>query len=385
MIELVRKRHEGDGWLVFEEIGDKPGLMRDRTADALALGVWASKKYEAHLYEFKISREDVKREIRDPSKVEGVGKYATYWWLAISDAKIINELIVPEAWGIVVKKPHGDKGEFRLHTLRKAPRQKPAPIGVMFAVSLIRNMAKNYVTPSAHDRVKAELEALKYGPEIAGDAQAKYELERKIADLQRENKRTAEMIERFEKSSGVTMAAPSWDWGPIGDAVATVMRIRQSQLAAGDIHADVARLSKAAEEMEQSAAALAESAVLLRSLMRSQDHTERCSARSSWGGGRCTCGVVPLSEVEKRLAADAPTPVPSSPARHPAAPCSAVVTTGIHLGDPCEECGTVSSSIARHDDQGSRVDRGGAGAPEQDAGLQLRDQRAEVPHGEPAS
>src|SRR5687767_7953632 len=102
MLDLIRKRHDGDGWIVFQELGDKPGIYADRTADAVALGVWASKKYEAHLYEIKISREDVKRELRDPSKVEGVGKYCTYWWLAISDEKIISDLVVPEAWGIVV-------------------------------------------------------------------------------------------------------------------------------------------------------------------------------------------------------------------------------------------------------------------------------------------
>jgi hypothetical protein len=39
---------------------------------------------------------------------------------------------------------------------------------------------------------------------------------------------------------------------------------------------------------------------------------------------------------------------------------------------------------ASDDDQGGSLDRGSLGTPEQDAGIQLRDQRHEVPHREPA-
>lgn len=382
MIELVRKRHEGDGWLVFEEVGDKPGLMRDRTADAIALGVWASKKYEAHLYEFKISREDVKREIRDPSKVEGVGKYCTYWWMAISDVKIINELIIPEAWGIVVKKPWGKDGEFRLHTIRKAPRQKPQPIGVMFAVSLIRNMAKNYINPSVHKKLTDELEALKYGPTSDVESE-KDRLERKVINLERDMRRMTEMVERFEKNSGVKLGEPSWEYGNIGEAVRVALDMRE-RIDIGAIGGDIATLSTAAAELERRAKAIAEGAVALRGLVGMTEHTDKCRSnpRHSWSRGQCNCGAIPLSEVEKKLAANAPltsssgTPTLAVDCVY----CRPDAFCAYHK--PADPTSPTPFTFGPDDGEGSGGDSGRAGAHEQDAGRELRDQRAEVPHGE---
>lgn len=305
MLDLVRKRHDGEGWIVFEELGDKPGIYANRHADAVALGVWASHKFEAHLYEFKISREDVKREMRDPKKAEGVGKYCHYWWLAVDDVKRINDLVIPDAWGILVAKKHGDDRRLVVH--RKAPKLKPRPFDPLFAVSTIRNIRNRYIEPSAHKKLQEEMYQLQYG---RTDTETT-DLEMKIHNLEREQRRTQEMIQRFETSAGITLGEPSWEWGSIGEAVAVVRKIRENQLARGDIRADVHRLSKAAEEMEGRAAELAEAAVLLRSLMASRDHSERCSSQSGWRG-RCTCGVDPLSKIEREIST-VQEPAPAAP------------------------------------------------------------------------
>lgn len=308
MIDLVRKRHDGDGWIVFEELGDKPGLMRNRTADALALSVWASGKYEAHLYEFKISREDLKKELRDPTKVEAVGKYCAYWWLAVSDEKILNELIVPEVWGIVTKKPHGDKGEFRLHTLRKAPRQKPKDIGVHFAISMIRNMAKGWVSKADHGIVKEQLAAaldarsLPVPPDVRDKEMEIHRLERRVADLERG-------IKSFEEASGVTLGLHHWDYGHIGKAVKQALTLRE-RFETGSLKSDIAYLSNAARELELRAQQIAEAAVTLRDLGGEEMSTcaRPCrKIRTEWnlGDGPCTCGAQPLSEVERKLDASA--------------------------------------------------------------------------------
>ncbi len=117
--------------------------------------MWASTKYEAHLYECKASREDLKKELRDPTKVEGVGKYATYWWLAVENEKILDGLVIPEAWGILAPEVRG--GRRLLKVVRKAPKLKPAVFSPMFAVSMIRNMAKRWVAPGVHNAVKEQL------------------------------------------------------------------------------------------------------------------------------------------------------------------------------------------------------------------------------------
>jgi hypothetical protein len=301
VIHLVRKRHDGDGWIVVDEIKTRPGPNQGRRADAIALSVWASKKYEAHLYEFKETREDLKREIRDPSKVEGVGRYCTYWWLCVRDEKLLADLVIPEAWGILtvhVDKVAGKEHQ-RFKVVRKAPKQKPEPIGILFAVELIRNIRNTYVDPTDHRKLQEELYQVRRGPKDDGESE---DIKQKLHNTERELQRYHDMVARFEQRSGVDLGAASWDWGDIGEAVAVVRKIRESQLRNADIHADVARLSVAAEQLESRAAEIAESAVLLRSLMTT-DHTKECRTHSGWGG-RCNCGVVPLSKIERQIAGE---------------------------------------------------------------------------------
>jgi hypothetical protein len=366
MIDLVRKRHDGDGWLVFQEVGDKPGLNRDRTADAVALGVWASTKYEAHLYEFKSSRGDLVRELRDPSKAEGIGKYCTYWWLAVSDEKVISELVIPEAWGIVCRKKHGDKGDFRVVTLRKAPRLKPQPIGPMFAISLIRNMAKKWVSPKDHERVKAELEAaldsrnLPPPPDVA-------KIQADLHTAERALKEIRDGIATFEDKSGVKLpTGRAWEYGHIGVAVKAALDLRE-RLETDAIRGDISYLSQAAGELEKRALQIAQAAVQLRGLGGEELRacTPRCRSQSSWGRGQCNCGAVPLSEVERKLAADAKIISPSGTPGPDANP----LVRRLH------------AQASGHDHEGGHIDRRCAGAPEQDAGPQLWDLSDEVPHG----
>lgn len=366
LLDLVRKRHEGDGWLVFTELSDKPGIYANRYADALALGVWASKKYEAHLYEFKISREDLKRELRDPAKANAVGKYCTYWWLAVDDIKVIADLVIPDVWGILVPVKRGSSTMLTVH--RRGEKLVPDVFDAKFAIALVRNMAKNWVSHVDHDRVLVERDAaldarnLPPPPDVKKLSDELDAAKHKIEQLQ-------DAVKRFSDASGVDLPLKNpWDCGRIGDKVKLVMHLEERMLK-GDLGKEIHKISNMAYELERHVHELAETAVKLRELSGGPSPTCAvwCRANKSWGGGQCNCGTQALSEVERKLARDATLTSPSDPSR-----CQAVVNTGLHIGDPCIECGVVSSSIARHgknDDQGSGVDRGGAGSPKQDAGV----------------
>lgn len=372
LFELVRTRHDGDGWIVFSELASSVGFNAKRTADAVALGVWQSNKYEAHLYEFKISREDLKRELRDPTKAEGVGKYCHYWWIVVDDAKRLNDLVIPDVWGILIAKKHGDGHRLVVH--RKAPKLKPKDFTPGFVVSCIRNIRKGFVDPVEHNKVKGELDELKFGtPRVLTDEE-KDEHEQ-LLKVSRELKQIKEHVARFEQESGVKLGAASWDWGPIGKAVKVVLELGERSHARGDIGASVYRLSEAAERMEDAAHALAKDAVALRSLMASRECPPHCQSRSGWGAGRCNCGANPLSEVERKLAADASLPSTSS------SDCFvAAAPTAIALA-------TESSPPAlkqwawKDDDEGGGSNSGRAGQDQQDAGGELRDIGDEVPNG----
>lgn len=355
LLELVRKRHDGDGWLVFTELGNKPGTYADRYADAFALGVWASKKYEAHLFEIKISREDVKRELRDPTKVEGVGKYATHWWLVISNQDIIRDIVVPEAWGILMPATRG--GSTMLTVLRKAPKQTPHPFSPMFAISLVRNMAKNYKSNADYERLREERDAAleKREPVPLPTDRAK---DSEIAQLKRELAESREGIRLFKEETGVDLTAAKWpyDFKHMGRAFNLAQNISHA-LARGEFGDQVGKLSRAAQMMESSAQELAETAVAMRALMPgSIDAVSDCQAARG-RGALCVCGAHGrgMSDVERKLLADARERARPDPPPPP------------------------------DDDPGSRIDRGGAGEDVEDAGPVVRDLGDEVSHGIEAS
>lgn len=349
LLELVRKRHDGDGWLVFTELGNKPGTYADRYADAFALGVWASKKYEAHLFEFKISREDLKRELRDPAKVDGVGRYATYWWLVIPDPNLIRDLVIPETWGILVPTVRG--GSTMLTAFRKSPRHTPSKFDAMFAIALVRNMAKRYVSNADHERVRRDLEAAREARDIPPPPTIQ-EKDFEIGRLQRRIKDLEDGIKEFQEATGVDLlshAHHSYDFRHMGRAFEIARKLQRS-IVEGDFGEHVGKLSTAAQTMENAAAELAEGAVALRALMPPVDKAN-CPYMRGWMH-RCTCGQHPLSEAERRLAANA-----------------RVVDAGTDSPPPS------------NDHEGGGIDRRSAGAPVEDAGVQLRDLGDQVSHG----
>ena len=212
LLDLVRKRHEGDGWQVFSELANGTGYKVKGWADAAALGIWPSRGYELHGYEFKISREDLKKELRDPSKADNVGAYCDYWWLALSDEGIMDGLVIPETWGILV--PRGGV----LRAVRKAPKLEAKPFDRAFCAAMIRNVVKTWVPKHKHEQLKKN--ALE---------EAKKELERdreyKRQDQNHELGLLKAKVAAFEAAAGIELGT-QWEAGNVGRAVRTVLDLR---------------------------------------------------------------------------------------------------------------------------------------------------------------
>lgn len=308
MLDLVRKRHAGDGWLVFTELGNRPGYYANRYADAFALGVWASTKYETHLYEEKRSREDLKKELSDPTKMEGVGKYARYRWLVVSDEKIMDGLAIPDAWGILVPTVRG--GQRLLKVVHKAPKIEAKPIDALFAMAMVRNGLKGWFSTADHQKVVDELASLRGGLRVASRDDEIASRDEKIRELQVTIKKYERQIQTFEDESGVRLDLNGYESGQIGRAVKLVIAIQEHGQPLDAIGSHVAHLSLQAAELQRRAVDLAEAAVLLRRELDldAKDHSQSCVNKQRWNDLRCTCGKVPGSpletEVAQRLAAD---------------------------------------------------------------------------------
>ncbi len=126
----------GYRWVFATHVPDAAGFDGSRTADAVAMDMWASKGRELHGHEVKVSRADWLRELRQPDKAQAVAKYMDRWWLVVPDAKIVHAGELPADWGMVVVTATGAR------TVKKPPRRTPLPLSRDFVAGLMRATMK---------------------------------------------------------------------------------------------------------------------------------------------------------------------------------------------------------------------------------------------------
>lgn len=338
---MIEKRHPAPGWQVVFEVANGTGYRKEtRYADALAMGIWPSHGFAIHGYEIKRSRTDLQKELGDPRKADAIGKYVDYWWLVLDDIKICEGIVIPETWGILA--PRGQV--LKVH--RKAPKRKAAPIDRAFTAAMIRRITEHWVPKHVHDELKN-----------GATEKIRAEVEADVKHAQSSDRRMLESAKReitaFETWSGVKITrSATYDYEAdephqirfdynlkdIGEAVRHVVEARgkmpryynSEQTAADVIRREVAEVDREVRRMEETAQRRRGHANLLRMEI---ERLERECQTSGLPNPDGTCD-----------------PAPSDGDDHSRG--------GSHRGDP--------------------------GAHEQDAGVQLRDQRAEVPHGEQA-
>lgn len=83
--ERLRRRYLWPRYLLIEEVADGTGGSARRFADALALALWPSDNLWLYGFEIKTDRADLLKELKQPKKWRGVGRYCDYWWLACSE------------------------------------------------------------------------------------------------------------------------------------------------------------------------------------------------------------------------------------------------------------------------------------------------------------
>lgn len=107
-------------------------MRATRSADAIAMSLWPSLGLELHGFEFKVSRADWLRELKDPRKAETFKRYCDRWWLVAGSSAIVRPGELPNGWGMLVLQ--GD----RLVRLADAPRLDPQPVTRPFLAALLR-------------------------------------------------------------------------------------------------------------------------------------------------------------------------------------------------------------------------------------------------------
>lgn len=99
--DLLRDMHSDvSRWVTAEEVPVKTG-GGNRRLDFVAMECWESRGHALWGFEVKVSKADLAREIRDPSKHTCFFECLDYYSIAVPE-EIVDVDTVPEAWGIVV-------------------------------------------------------------------------------------------------------------------------------------------------------------------------------------------------------------------------------------------------------------------------------------------
>lgn len=152
--QMIRKRHSGDAWVVLGEVSNSTGFARSRSADVVALGTWPSRGLDLHGFEIKVSRSDLLSELAKPEKADGVGKYCSYWWLVVSDAKIVDGVAIPGTWGVLAPRNR------ILREIKRPEKLEARPWTPAFAASLIRNYSRGMVSVKELEKERVERDAI---------------------------------------------------------------------------------------------------------------------------------------------------------------------------------------------------------------------------------
>ncbi|MGH0004479.1 MmcB family DNA repair protein [Pseudovibrio ascidiaceicola] len=121
-------------WAIFFEVADGTGAASRRRADAIAMNMWPSRGLELRAFEIKVSRSDLKSELKDPSKAEAIAQYCNTFYLA-TPSGLTKGMDVPQNWGLIEVTEGGQARIKRQSEYNKEPDTLSLP----FIASLLRS------------------------------------------------------------------------------------------------------------------------------------------------------------------------------------------------------------------------------------------------------
>lgn len=129
------RTHYGDSAVVVPEVGNAVGFATRRHMDAVAVGCWPSRGLFVHAIEIKVSKSDLKAELKAPEKADAIAKYCDKMWLAAPKG-IADADALPDAWGLFEVT---DKG---VRVAKAARDIEAVPLTRAFVVAMVRAAAQ---------------------------------------------------------------------------------------------------------------------------------------------------------------------------------------------------------------------------------------------------
>lgn len=206
---ILRKRYPESEYALMQEVSDKAGHGRSRSADYMVMNLWPSRGLSLHGIELKSFRSDWLGELKNPKKAENIFQYCDYFWLLTSEESIAKLEEIPANWGWLSVKSS------RIHVKKEAPKLSPLPITRSFLAAMLKRACDK--TEFVHvDSIEDEINKAREENSI--------NQERKMKDLVEELAQIKDSISKFQKASGIYNLSFSDRWSDgdptkIGEAV----------------------------------------------------------------------------------------------------------------------------------------------------------------------
>ncbi len=113
---MLADRYAGSEWAYLVEVPDGTGMKKQRTADAIAIGLWAKNAGQFHGFEVKSSRSDWTRELQEPEKSRRWREVVTSFWL-VAGRGVAKLEEVPPDWGFLEVAANGESLKIRKQPL----------------------------------------------------------------------------------------------------------------------------------------------------------------------------------------------------------------------------------------------------------------------------
>lgn len=132
----MRQRFCPPEWALFFEVGDATGGRHKRWADAVAMNLYPSRGLAICGFEFKVSRGDWLRELKDPAKSAPVQQYCNTWAI-VTPPGLVKDGELPPTWGLYELDPGG-----KLRQKVASPTLQHIPVTREFVAAMLRRASE---------------------------------------------------------------------------------------------------------------------------------------------------------------------------------------------------------------------------------------------------
>jgi hypothetical protein len=134
---LLAKRYAAPEYAFLRQVNEGTGRHAGRRVDAIAMSLWPSRGLDLHGFEIKVSRQDLRVELKEPEKADALHRYCNFWWLVVAPDVIGQFDTCPRTWGVLEARENGAS----LAVVRDAPRCDAEPPTLSLFAALLRAAA----------------------------------------------------------------------------------------------------------------------------------------------------------------------------------------------------------------------------------------------------